>query len=106
VRDTEVIPSADYYVHTQCDFGGTPVLSAGKKVRTWKWGDTTGEGTVNAQDIARDVDCVKGLYANPVTYHGCNVWNCDVDLAINAIDIAKVVDAVKGKTFDCPLLCP
>jgi hypothetical protein len=106
VRDTEVIPSADYYVHTQCNFGGTPVLSAGKKIRTWKWGDTTGEGIVNAIDIARDVDCVKGIFANPVTYHACNVWTCDVDLVVNDIDIAKVVDAVKGKNFDCPLLCP
>jgi hypothetical protein len=106
VRDTEIIPSGSYFVHTQCNFGGTPVLSAGKRVQAWRWGDTTGNSTVDALDIARVVDCVKGLYANPVTYHGCNVWTCDVDAASNAQDIAKVVDAVKGKTFDCPLICP
>jgi hypothetical protein len=106
VRDTEVRPNAEYFVHAQCNFGGPPVLSAGKKLKTWKWGDTTGEGIVNAIDVARDVDCVKLLYANPVTYHGCNVWDCNVDNITNALDIAKVVDAVKGLSFGCPLLCP
>jgi hypothetical protein len=106
VRDRETIPSSTYFVHTQCGFGASVVLSAGDGVTTWKYGDTNGDGIVNAVDIGRTVDCVKGIpgvVANPVNCHGSQVWPCDLEnhYAINAIDISKVVEAVKGLTFGC-----
>lgn len=105
VRDTEIVPSGGYFVHAQCDFGSSVVLSAGDEVTAWRWGDVTGDGTAQALDVARTVDCVKGLFANPVTYYGCNMWNCDVDNIVNAVDIARAVDAVKGAVFPCAV-CP
>jgi hypothetical protein len=107
VRDTEVIPSATYFAHSQCDFVSSIVLSAGNEATTWKWGDTTGDGTANVIDVARDVDCVKQVYppGSPF-YRPCNLWDCNVDGVVSALDIAKAVDAAKGIPFSCPAVCP
>jgi hypothetical protein len=79
----------------------------GDGAATWKWGDATGEGTVNAVDIGRVVDCVKGVFPpGAPQYRGCQMWPCDVDVAHNALDIAQAVNANKGLAFPCVPICP
>lgn len=110
IRGEDMRPDSLYTIHTECDFGGAPVVSAGASAYTWAWGDADGNGVVNVLDVAATVDRVKGV--GTATLEGANVWDCsadslaDPDLQVNVLDVAVVVDAVKETPYPCPAICP
>ncbi len=106
VTRAQIRPSSTYRVYAECDFGGTPVRSAGAKATTWIWGDANGDGKANAVDITLTVDSVKEVFSRAVTFDGTNLWPCDVNETVNVADIVCVVEAVKDLPFTCPAVCP
>ena len=106
VTGMQILPGTNYLVVSQCNFAGGAIASAATEATTWKWGDATGEGSVNVFDISATVDIIK-LTPTSGTYEGSNVWPCDIDRGnVNVLDLASFVDAVKGKPFPCAAICP
>jgi hypothetical protein len=104
VRGVQIRPGADYFVETQCNFPGI-VVSAATSARTWKWGDTDGNGITNALDILGVVDAFKQV-AGAMPFEQVNIWGCTPDGVIDALDITLDVDAFKGFAFPCGITCP
>jgi len=104
VRGAQIRPGADYLVETECNFPGI-VVSAAASARTWKWGDTDGNGIINALDIVGLVDAFKQV-AGALPFEQVNIWGCTPDGVIDALDIVLDVDAFKGFAFPCGLTCP
>lgn len=105
VRGDPIRPATSYTAHAVCDFGGSPLQSAGTLSITRVWADTDGDGAVNVRDIVTTVDGVKLLFSEQVTFEGANILPCDIGFQLNVTDITATVDAVKGLPFPCAPLC-
>jgi len=106
VRGVQIRPEKHYLVHTLCDL--PPVtLSAAGEATTWVWGDSTGDGGVDALDISRIVDAFKGIFTS-TTFQQVNLWGigCIPDTTIDALDIVNDVDAFRHYPFPCGVTCP
>jgi len=105
VRGAQIRPETTYLVHTECDFAGPNVLSSAASAATWRWGDTDGDGDVEATDIAHVVNAYKGIFGS-LTFEQVNLWGCVPDAFIDALDVGMNVDAFKGRPFPCTVTCP
>ena len=105
VRGSQIRPETTYMVHTECDFGGSAVLSSAASAATWRWGDVDHDGDVDVLDVANLVNAFKNLWG-PFTFEQMNLWGCVPDSVINALDITLSVDAVRGFAFPCSVVCP
>ncbi len=105
VRGAQVRPGSTYTVHTECNIGGGPVLSSNASATTWRWGETDGNGVLNALDISAVVSRFKNS-PGAIPFEQANVWACTPDFNIDALDIVNVVDAFKGFAFSCVISCP
>ncbi|MBI1825088.1 MAG: hypothetical protein HY287_14865 [Planctomycetes bacterium] len=108
VHSVEILPSKTYRVHTECNFAGGAVKSAGRIATTWLWGDVNNNGVANISDVANVVDAFKGNFTVFITLEATNISaaSCTLDDAVNIIDVAGAVDAFKGIAFPCGTPCP
>lgn len=105
VRGAQIRPGANYLIEQECDF---PPLtrSAGSPVRTWRWGDLNGDGSVDAIDVVRVVDAFRGIYGGGATFEQVNHWGCTPDELIDALDITLEIDSFRGLPYPCGVVCP
>lgn len=105
VRGAQIRPGERFRVHTECNLP-PPTLSAASEATTWIWGDTSGEGDVDALDLVRLIDAFRGIFGGGTTFEQVNHWGCTPDKSIDALDIALGVEAYKGFPYPCGVSCP
>lgn len=105
VRGAQIRPNKNYLIETLCNFPPV-VYSAAGEMRTWKWGETTGNSNVDALDIVRVIDAFRGIFSGGTTFEQVNHWGCTPDKTIDALDIALEIDAYRGKPYPCSMVCP
>ncbi len=116
VHATDLRPGTKYHVYSVCDISGTPVVSASARMKSYRWGDTDGDGDSDFADIAGIVSAFKNIYSPVYTYQSTNVGavngcgdpqaNCLGQDCINFVDISFAVDAFKGIGYPCASSCP
>jgi hypothetical protein len=106
VGDAEIMPNRPYAVTMVCEMGPGLIDSTPAEATTWLRGDVDGNRLINAIDIGRTVDVVKGLFTDNQVIAAANVWDCLLDDVTNAMDIGETVNAVKAIPSSCAAPCP
>jgi hypothetical protein len=82
-----------------------PELSSAASATTWVWGDTTGDGDAQIDDVTRVVDAANGNFSGGTTISQVDLAPCTPNGVVNTQDISAALDASSGIPFPCDPPC-
>ena len=108
VTDQDIVPSANgaptiYEIRAVCDPIDQDTTEPGEAI-PFVWGDVTGDGLVNLDDILCILDGFQGSFAN-CPFRAVNLAQCLPDGIIDLFDILMVQDAFAGEPYPCASPC-
>ena len=106
VGDEAIIPATIYSIRSACGVDGQiEFLSDPAIVKTWRWGDVTGNGDVGFEDVALVANGSQGLFTGDTILENVDLSPCSPDGVIDDNDIADVQAAFFGQPFPCRAPC-
>lgn len=98
-------PNSAYHVRADCTAGGTGFVSSLSVATTWVWGDVTGDGFAQFDDVAAVFDASQGNAPPGSLPNQFDLVGCVPDGIIDDADVLAVQSAVVGDPFPCASVC-
>jgi len=107
VLGPEIRPGESFQVQSDCGVPDAPARSDASSATTYAWGDMSGDGNVDLDDIVSVLDAFAGVFVN-ITLERADIGPCLPNGSIDLDDIVHVLDAFAGIPYElsCPAVCP